>query len=101
MAVAFDPTQGFVVVPDDCRDCGTPLYDTGCSVPGCDGRYCLKCGTGCDREIEPQDGLCAQAAANESPEDALARINEERAAFGLPTYDADGNRIEKTTKEQA
>lgn len=101
MAVAFDPTEGFLIVPDECQECGVPLYDTGCAAPGCVGRTCMDCGRGCDIEIAPEDGLCAMAIAEESQEDALARINEERAACGLATFDADGNRIENSTEEQA
>lgn len=101
MAVVFDPTEGFAVVSDECQGCGDPFYDTGCGAPGCFGRFCVKCGTGCDIEIAPQDGLCAQAAAGESEEEALMRINAERVACGLDPFDADGNRISKSAKEQA
>lgn len=101
MVVAFSPAEGFVLVPDECPDCDVPLYDTGCAAPNCHGRTCMDCGIGCDIEIASEDGRCATAIAEELPEDALARINEERAAWGLSTFDADGNRVEGSTKRQA
>ena len=101
MAIAFDPVGGLVIIPDECPNCGKPLYDTSCAAPDCHGRVCMDCGIGCDIEVDPEDGVCATAIAEESQEDALARINEERAACGLATFDADGNRIENSTEEQA
>ena len=60
------------------------LYDTGCDAPGCRGYVCYGCGTGCDIEADPEHGQCATALAAESDEDYDARIDAERAAFGLP-----------------
>lgn len=83
MPIAYDDEEGFVVIPDDCPDCNQPLCDTGCDAPGCPGRCCMDCGTGCDLDFLGDEGECARAIADESPEDHLARVNRERAAFGL------------------
>lgn len=83
MVVAYDDeTGGFVIDPDFC-DCGEPLADTGCDAPGCSGRSCVECGTGCDIEFAPDDGRCARRLAEESDEEYEARIDRERSAFGL------------------
>lgn len=84
MTIRYDTDAGsFAFLPAKCQDCGGPLYDTGCEARGCDARLCPECGTGCDIEIEPDTGRCATALAEESDEDYTARINGERAAFGL------------------
>jgi hypothetical protein len=84
MAVYYDTdAEEFAISPDDCEDCGEPLYDTGCDAPGCQGRCCMDCATGCDIEIIGEGGRCATALAGESDEDYDARVNAERAAFGL------------------
>lgn len=83
MAVYYDTTTGrFMISPEECGDCGAPLYDTGCDAPGCAARCCMDCGTGCDLELD-DEGQCATASAAESDEDHEARVNAERAAFGL------------------
>jgi anaerobic selenocysteine-containing dehydrogenase len=85
MAVYYDAeAEGFAIAPDDCEGCGEPLYDTGCDAPGCLGRCCMQCGTGCDIEFVPEDGRCATALDDEGDEEYADRINAERAAFGLP-----------------
>lgn len=83
-------TTGFTIDPDDCPDCGQPLYDTGCDAPDCTGRCCFDCGTGCDLELAPEGGQCAQALDAESDEERQERINEERAAAGLSPITAEG-----------
>jgi len=82
MAITFDPAAGFVLVPDACPDCRTPFYDTGCPAPGCPGSFCVACAAGCDIEVDPE-GQCAAAVQQETPEAVLARVNAERAGFGL------------------
>lgn len=83
MAVYYDTTTGqFAIIPDECGDCGDPLYDTSCGAPGCTGRCCMNCGTGCDLELD-DEGRCADAIAAESDKDREARWAAERAAFGL------------------
>ena len=86
MVVYYDGIiDAFVIESDDCGDCHQPLYDTGCDAPSCNGRCCMDCGTGCDIEFvtAEQGGRCASALAEESDEEFGARINRERAAFGL------------------
>lgn len=75
--------ESFAFLPAKCQHCGGELWDTGCDAPRCDSRLCPECGAGCDIEIEPETGRCATALAEESDEDYTARINGERAAFGL------------------
>jgi hypothetical protein len=76
---------GFVIDPDHCTDCGEPLYDTGCDAPGCNGRCCQNCGTGCDLAWldADEDGYCATRLARESDTNRTGRVNRERAAVGL------------------
>jgi len=84
MPVWYDSTsEQFAVSPDTCEDCGAPLYDTGCDAAGCPAWCCMECGTGCDIELMPEDGRCATALAGEDDDAYTARINAERAAFGL------------------
>lgn len=83
MVVYFDDTAGQIKIGEDYCDEGHPLYDTGCGASGCNARCCMECGTGCDIEFAPTDGECALATAGESDEDYNARVNRERAAFGL------------------
>jgi hypothetical protein len=66
----------------ECEETGT-LSDTGCDAPGCRGWQCIECGWGCDVDTNPDGGRCAAAQAAESDEDHTARVNGERAAFGL------------------
>lgn len=89
MPVMYHPDDGFTIAPDHCEDCGEPLHDTGCDAPGCHGFSCPDCGTGCDRDIDP-DGQCASALGDESDEEYTARINAERAAFGLRPLSGEG-----------
>lgn len=85
MALYYDTeTEDFDISPDNCQDCGDPLYDTGCDAPGCQGRSCVSCGTGCDIEVAPETGRCASALAEEPEDDRQVRFDKERAAFGLP-----------------
>jgi hypothetical protein len=63
----------FTVDPDYCADCDEPLHDTGCGAPGCNGRCCLRCGTGCDREFFDE---------GDAADDHVERINRARAAYG-------------------
>lgn len=88
MPVMYDPATGFIIAPNHCEDCGEPLYDTGCDAPGCRGFSCPDCGTGCDRDFP--DGRCASALKSESGEEYTARINAERAAFGLKPLTGEG-----------
>jgi hypothetical protein len=74
---------GFVVIPDECPDCDAPLYGSSCDAPDCPARGCTECGWGCDLDFAGDDGNCAQAMADEDPDDRAARIAEERAAFAL------------------
>lgn len=84
MAIRFDTdADEFVIDPDRCPECGSPLYDTGCDAPGCNSLWCPDCGTGCDIEADPDSGRCANASAAESDDDYEDRVNAERAAFGL------------------
>ena len=84
MAVYYDTdAEEFAIASDECPDCDSPLYDTGCDAPGCLARCCMQCGTGCDIEFAPEDGRCATALAEEDDDDRAERINRERAAFGL------------------
>lgn len=39
----------------DCPECGTPLYETTCPNPNCDGRGCQNCGYGCNADFLPRD----------------------------------------------
>ena len=82
MTIRFDTTEdNFVVDSDECGSCGGDLYDTSCDAPGCGGKFCPSCGSGCD--VEFAEGQCRAAIDSESDEDRLSRINAERAAFGL------------------
>lgn len=95
MAISYhDATSGFVIVPDECPDCGGPRYDTGCDAPGCHAAAFPCCGTGCDIEFE--GGRCATALAEEDEPDRAERIDRERAAFGLTRRpdEQDGDRDE-------
>ena len=83
MPVYYDTEAGtFAIASDHCTDCGEPLYDTGCDAPGCRGFCCIDCGTGCDIEWD-DGGRCKTALDAEAGEDRDARIDAERAAFGL------------------
>lgn len=85
MPVYYDDTEStYAISPDNCGDCGEPLYDTGCDAPGCSARCCMSCGTGCDIELDPDKGRCATALDEESDSEYEARVDRERAAFGLP-----------------
>lgn len=85
MPVIYDAeAEGFAISPEECPECEAPLYDTGCDAPGCIGRSCVECGSGCDIEADPDSGTCATALAEESDEDRDSRADTERAAFGLP-----------------
>lgn len=83
MPVYYDEESGSIAIGSEYCECGEPLYDTGCDAPGCRGYCCMDCGTGCDLEFDPEDGRCARASAAESDEDYDARVDAERAAFGL------------------
>lgn len=84
MVVRYDTDdEEFVVDPDECEDCGEPLYFTGCDAPGCNGFSCTDCATGCDLEMLGDEGRCARAIAAEPDEDRQARSDAERAAWGL------------------
>ena len=84
MPIFYDDDAGVLAIGSEyCGDCGAALYDTGCDAPGCRGYCCFGCGTGCDIEVDPEAGRCATALAEESDEDYTARVNAERAAFGL------------------
>ena len=83
MPIFYDEEAGELAIGSETCECGSPLYDTGCDAPGCRGYCCMDCGTGCDIEIDRENGRCATAAAGESDEDYGARVNAERAAFGL------------------
>jgi hypothetical protein len=72
------------IYSDTCADCGQPLYDTGCGAADCPGLTCLDCCIGCDIETAPEGGQCAQTIAAETEEERAARIDRERAAWGLP-----------------
>lgn len=91
MPVYYDTeAEEFMIGPDNCPDCGDPLYDTGCDASGCSSRCCMDCGTGCDIELNPDNGRCAAAIDAESDEDRDDRIDAERSAFGLaPLRDTD------------
>lgn len=90
MVVYYDDEAGEIAIMSDyCDDCEEPLYDTGCDAPGCTGRCCMDCGTGCDLEMMGDEGRCARAIAAESDEDRGARVNAERAAFGLSSAEGD------------
>lgn len=87
MAIAYDEESGtLAIIADEC-ECGSPWHDTGCDAPGCHGQWCPECGTGCDIEVAPEFGRCAEGLATESDEDYEARINASRAAFGLKPLD--------------
>jgi hypothetical protein len=84
MPIIYDEESGgLAVASETCADCGAPLYDTGCDAPGCNGYCCMNCGTGCDIDIDGDSGRCSAALSAESDEDYDARVNAERAAFGL------------------
>lgn len=92
MAVYYDTeAEGFAVSPDYCGECESPLYDTGCDAPGCLGRSCPECGTGCDIEVAPLTGTCATAIAEEDDDAYLARVDAERSASGLPPLSSEGD----------
>ena len=83
MPIIYDEESGGLALQSEfCEDCTRPLYDTGCDAPGCHGLCCMECGTGCDIDLD-DTGRCATALAGESDEDYDARVNAERAAFGL------------------
>lgn len=82
MSVRYSVEDGAFVIDSDTCTCGQPFYLSNCDAPGCDGRACESCGGGCDLDFV-DDGDCASAIAVESDEDRAARINAERAAFGL------------------
>jgi len=81
----------FVIIPDECPDCDADLYDSGCDAPSCPGRGCQECGWGCDLDFAGGDGRCAQALADEDDGDRAARIDAERAAFGLSPLHGDAS----------
>jgi hypothetical protein len=84
MPIIYDEESGGLALQSEfCEDCTSPLYDTGCDAPGCRGYRCGNCGTGCDAEFDNESGRCATALAAEGDEDRDARVNAERAAFGL------------------
>ena len=85
MAISYDPDAGgIVVIPDDCPDCGTPLYDGGCDAPGHIGRGCPDCGWGCDLDLALADeSRCAVERAAEDPDERAERLDAERAFWGL------------------
>lgn len=91
MPVRYDTDrETFVIDSETCRDCGQPLYDSGCDAPGCNGFGCQDCGLGCDRDFLPKDlSRCAAATAAEDPQERLERANKERAALGLSPLTAD------------
>ena len=90
MPIYYDEGAGMLAIgSENCGDCGEPLYDTGCDAPGCRGYCCMDCGTGCDIETSPAHGSCIAALTGESDEDYDARVNAERAAFGLPPVSED------------
>lgn len=85
MAIGYDDESGGIAfIPNNCEDCGEPLYDTSCDAAGCSGRACVDCGTGCDIEFAPEDGRCATSLAEEGDDEYDARLDRERAFFGLP-----------------
>lgn len=91
MAIGFNDKSGFVIVLDQCPDHGDWRYDTGCSAPGCNAAYFTCCPEdGCDIE-NGDDSRCVKALAAESEQDQAARIDRERAAFGLPSMSGEGN----------
>lgn len=84
MAVYYNDVRHQIEVsPEYCEGCGGPLCDTDCDAPGCDARWCPNCGSGCDKDVDP-GGVCNTALVEEPPEVREHRINEGRAAFGLP-----------------
>lgn len=80
MPIGFNVNDGFYIQSPTC-ECGGPLEETGCDAPGCRALACEDCGTGCDRGFP--GSRCDEAAEQESDEDYTARVNAERAAFGL------------------
>jgi hypothetical protein len=82
MPVYYDENLGELAIGSETCECGEPLCDTGCDAPCCAGYRCIDCGTGCDLDLD-DTGRCATALAEESDEDHDARVNAERAAFGL------------------
>ena len=82
MPVYYNDESGQLDVTSETCSCGNPMYDTGCDAPGCPGYRCDNCGTGCDVDLD-DSGRCATALAEESDEDYAARVDRERAAFGL------------------
>ena len=90
MPVMYDTgSERFFIESGHCEYCHEPMYDTGCDAPGCTGYQCRECGAGCDIEVAPEDGRCAQALAEESGEEYTERVNAERAAFGLSPVQVD------------
>ncbi len=86
MSVRYDTDdEQFVIDPTHCPDCDEELYVSACDAPGCNSLACQDCGTGCDLDfVDAEDGgRCASALEDEDEEDYDARINAERAAFGL------------------
>jgi hypothetical protein len=82
MPIIYDEESGGLTVASETCECGEPLNDTGCDAPGCNGYRCSDCGTGCDLDFD-DTGRCWTAMASESGEDYSARVDAERAAFGL------------------
>lgn len=85
MPVRYDVDHSeFVIDPGVCP-CGDDLVVTQCDAPDCNAQACETCGTGCDFDaLSVEDGgRCAAASAAMTEEERAARINAERAAFGL------------------
>jgi hypothetical protein len=89
MPIIYDEESGGLAVASETCECGEPYYDTGCDAPGCNGYRCIDCGTGCDLDFD-DTGRCWTAMASESDEDYSARVNAERAAFGLSPIATEG-----------
>jgi hypothetical protein len=90
MTVYFDSTtDALAVAADNCGTCGQSLYQSGCTARGCNGLGCEDCGLGCDLDFvsAAEGGRCATALAQEPEQDREARINAERAKFGLSPTD--------------
>lgn len=94
MAIYYDDeAETFAVSPDHCPNCDdgeqdlyTARNDTGCDAPGCSAARYDCCGTGCDSGLP--GSRCDAAADAESDEEREARIDRERAAFGLSKVSA-------------
>lgn len=94
MSIYYDYTrEEFGTSPDQCPDCGPDgdwRYDTSCAAPGCSGAQYGCCGRGCDTGLP--GSRCDAAAEAESVEDRDARIDRERAAFGLAPLSGEGEK---------